>query len=61
MKLLGTFASRRIALAQAQLWAEERQDRIRVEIPQDERQRTKVFACEIVIGVVRYREKEKER
>ncbi len=56
MKLLGRFASRRIALATAQLWADELQDRIRVEIPTEPQDHTKVFACEIVVEAIHYQE-----
>ena len=54
MRLLGTFSSRRIALARAQLWADELQDRIRVEIPRRP-ERAKVWACELpTIYVINY-------
>ncbi len=56
MRLLGTFASRPIAIARAQLWADELQDRIRVEIPQERSKPVKVFACDIVIETLRYKE-----
>ncbi len=56
MKLLGTFASRRIAVARAQLWADELQEHIRVEIPQERSKPVKVFACNILIQILRYKE-----
>ncbi len=52
MRLLGTFASRRIAVARAQLWADELQDSIRVEMPRDRLQPTRVWACERKVWVV---------
>ncbi len=54
MKLLGTFASRRIALARAQFWADELQDRIRVDISKDSGEQVRVWACEIAVEEIVY-------
>ena len=52
MRLLGAFASHRIALARAQVWADELQDCIKVEVPRDWLQPTRVWACERQIYVI---------